>query len=138
MGLFDQVLSTVSGISGQPGEDGNSLLGAIMQLANTPQMGGLSGLIQSFENGGLGEVARSWVSTGQNLPISAEQIQSVLGSEQIRNLASKLGIDPEQASSHLAEYLPQVIDKLTPNGHVPEGGDLMAQGIELLKGKLFG
>lgn len=138
MGLFDQVLSAASSMSNQQGESGNSLLGAIMQLTNNPQTGGLSGLIKSFENGGLGEVVRSWVSNDQNLSVSAEQIQSVLGSEQIQNVASKLGIGPDQASAHLADYLPQVIDKLTPNGHIPEGGDLIAQGMDLLKGKIFG
>lgn len=138
MGLFDQVLSAASSMSNQQGESGNSLLGAIMQLTNNPQTGGLPGLIKSFENGGLGEVVRSWVSNDQNLSVSAEQIQSVLGSEQIQNVASKLGIGPDQASAHLADYLPQVIDKLTPNGHIPEGGDLIAQGMDLLKGKIFG
>lgn len=138
MGLFDQVVSAAEGLAGQTGTGGNSVLEAVMHLANNPQTGGLPGLIQSFEQGGLGEVVKSWVSTGQNLPISADQIQSVLGNEQIRNLASKLGIDPDQASAHLAEYLPQIVDKLTPGGTVPEGEDLMAKGFDLLKGKLFG
>lgn len=138
MGLFDQILSATGGLSGQQGEGGDSPLGAILQLLNNPQTGGLSGILQSFETGGLGEVVKSWVSTGQNQSISAEQIQSVLGSEQIQNFASRLGIDPDQASARLAEYLPQVIDKLTPQGTVPEGGDLLAQGMNLLKGKFFG
>jgi uncharacterized protein YidB (DUF937 family) len=59
----------------------------------------------------------------------------VLGSEQVRNLASRLGMDPDQASTRLAEYLPQVIDKLAPDGKVPEGNVLLAQGMSLLKGK---
>lgn len=138
MGLFDQILGATGGLPGQQGEGANSPLGAILQLVNNPQSGGLSGILQSFEAGGLGEVVKSWVSTGQNQPISAEQIQSVLGSEQIQNFASRLGIDPDQASARLAEYLPQVIDKLTPQGTLPEGGDLLSQGMNLLKGKFFG
>lgn len=138
MGLFDQVLSAAGSLSGQQGEGSNALLGVVMQLVNNPQAGGLAGLVQAFQNGGLGEIAKSWVSTGQNLPISAEQIQSVLGSAQIQGLAGQLGISPEAMSGQLAQFLPQVVDKLTPNGSVPEGGDLMAQGMDLLKGKLFG
>jgi len=138
MGLFDQVVGAV--MSGQTTDGAaNPLLAGIMQLINDPQTGGLAGLVQAFQNGGLGEIAKSWVSTGQNLPISAEQIQSVLGSSGIlQNLASQFGLSSEQVSGQLAELLPQVVDKLTPNGALPESNDLMAQGIELLKGKLFG
>jgi uncharacterized protein YidB (DUF937 family) len=138
MGLFDQILGAAGGPSDPSGEGGNAPLGAILQWVNHPQTGGLGGIIQSFEAGGLGEVVKSWVSTGQNLPVSAEQIQNVLGSQQLRQLASQFGIDPDQASACLAQYLPQVIDKLTPGGQVPDGADLMTQGMGLLKGKLFG
>lgn len=109
-----------------------------MQLINNPQLGGLSGLIQQFQQGGLAEVVNSWVSTGQNLPISAEQIQGALGSSTVQDIAAQLGLSSEQASGELAKFLPQVIDQLTPNGTVPQGGDLLAQGLDLLKGKLFG
>jgi uncharacterized protein YidB (DUF937 family) len=138
MGLLDQVMGAAAGLSGQQGGGNEAVLGAIMQLVNNPQAGGLSGLIQSFQNGGLGEIAKSWVSTGQNLPISAEQIQSVLGNDQVRSIAGSLGLDADQVSSQLAQFLPQVIDQLTPEGTIPEGGDLMTQGMNLLKGKLFG
>lgn len=137
MGLFDQIISATGGLSDQQGDSGSSPLGAILQLVNNPQNGGIAGILQSFEAGGLGEVVKSWISTGQNLPITADQIQSVLGSEQIQNFASRLGIDPAQASAQFAEYLPQVIDKLTPDGNLPQGGDLLAQGMNLLKGKIF-
>ena len=138
MGLLDQVAGAVGAMSGQQGEGGNALLNSVLQLVNNPQTGGLSGLVQSFENGGMGEIVKSWVSTGQNLPISAEQIQSVLGSGQLQSLASQAGLDTNQFSGQLAELLPQVVDKLTPNGTIPENNDLMAQGMDLLKGKLFG
>lgn len=134
MGLFDQVVGALAG--GQSG--GNAaLLETVMQVINNPQTGGLAGLVQSFQQGGLGEIVNSWVSTGANLPISAEQIQSVLGGGSLQDMAAKLGIGQQQASDSLAELLPQVIDQLTPNGQLPQGGDLMAQGLELLKGKLF-
>lgn len=134
MGLFDQVVGALAG--GQSG--GNAaLLESVMQLVNNPQTGGLAGLVQSFQQGGLGEIVNSWVSTGQNLPISAEQIQSVLGGTALQDIAAKLGVGQQQASGSLAQMLPQIIDQLTPNGQLPQGGDLMAQGLELLKGKLF-
>lgn len=99
------------------------------------QHGGVSGLLEKFQAGGLGEVVQSWVGTGQNLPISAEQIQSVLGNEHVAELAGKLGIDPQQAAQHLSNYLPQLIDKLTPNGQVPTDGSGNLMGT---LGKLFG
>lgn len=136
MGLLDSVVGALAG--GQSGGD-NPLLNIVMQLINNPQNGGLGGLVQSFQQGGLADVVNSWVSTGQNLPISAEQLQSVLGGGALQNIAAQLGVSPEQASGSLADLLPQMVDKLTPNGQVPEGGDLLAQGMDMLKkGGLFG
>ena len=134
MGLLDQVVGAMAG--GQSGGN-NALLETVMKMVSDPQNGGLQGLIQSFQQGGLGDIVNSWVSTGQNLPISAEQIQSVLGGSGLGNIASQLGMSGEEASGSLASMLPQLIDSMTPNGQVPQGGDLMAQGMEMLKGKFF-
>lgn len=136
MGLLDVVTGALGG-GGQSG--GNPMLDIVMQmLANNGQSGGLAGLAKTFQDKGLGEQMASWISTGQNLPVSSEQIQSVLGGGQLGAIASQLGMNEQQAAGGLAELLPQVIDKLTPNGQMPQGNDLMAQGLELLKGKLFG
>jgi uncharacterized protein YidB (DUF937 family) len=135
MGLLDSVVGALAG--GQGGGN-NGLVDVVMQLINN-QPGGLGGLVQSFQQGGLAEVVNSWVSTGQNLPVSAEQLQAVLGGGQLQNIAAQLGVSPEQASGSLAELLPQVVDKLTPDGQLPQGGELLAQGMDLLKkGGLFG
>ena len=135
MGLFDSVVGALSG--GQSGGE-NQLLNIVMQLINNPQTGGLGGLVQSFEQGGLGNIVNSWVSTGHNLPISAEQIQAVLGGGKLQEIAAQLGVSTEQASGGLADLLPQLVDKLPPNGQLPEGGDLLAQGLDMLKkGGLF-
>ena len=134
MGLLDQVVGAMAG--GQSGGN-NALLETVMKMVSDPQNGGLQGLIQSFQQGGLGDIVNSWVSNGQNLPISAEQLQSVLGGSALGNIASQLGMNPEEASGSLASMLPQLIDSLTPNGEVPQGNDLMAQGMEMLKGKFF-
>ncbi len=125
MGLLDSVIGQVLGSSsGAAGAAHGGLAQVIGGLINNPQTGGLAGLIKTFEQSGLGGVAASWVGTGQNLPISAEQVQAVIGSEQVQAIAQRLGLSPQAASGHLAEFLPQVIDKLTPNGTLPEGGAL--------------
>lgn len=129
MSLFDQLGS----ILGQGGS--NDAVGAISNLIE--QHGGLGGLVQQLQNGGLSEVVSSWVGTGANLPVSADALQQALGSEQIGQIAAKLGLSPDQAAGSLAQLLPQVVDKLTPNGSIEPGG-LLEQGLGLLKGKLFG
>jgi uncharacterized protein YidB (DUF937 family) len=136
MSLLDQVVGALAG-----GESGGSsaLLKTVLQLVNNPQTGGLEGLIRSFQQGGLGDIVNSWVANGQNLPVSGEQIEGVLGGSVLQDLAAQLGVSPQQASGSLADVLPHLIDQMTPNGEVPQGGDLLGQGLDLLKkGGLFG
>jgi uncharacterized protein YidB (DUF937 family) len=123
MGLLDSIAGQVLNASGGAGNHHAGLVEAIGGLIQQ-HPGGLSGLVASFEQGGLGGLVASWVGTGANLPISAEQLQSVLGSDQVQAIAARLGISPEQASGHLAQVLPQVVDKLTPDGTVPAGANL--------------
>jgi uncharacterized protein YidB (DUF937 family) len=127
-------LSSTARRSNSPAQSINQCL-PISNLID--QQGGLGGLVQKLQNGGLRDVAASWVGTGENLPVSAEALQQVLGNEQISQIAAKLGLSPDQAAGSLAQLLPQVVDKLTPNGSI-EGGGLLEQGLDLLKGKLFG
>ena len=135
MGLFDQLAGALAG--GQSGGNG-TLLETVLQLVNDPRHGGLEGLVRAFQQGGLGEIVNSWVSTGQNLPVSPEQVHSALGDASLQDIAAQLGMSPAQASGSLAELLPQVVDQLTPNGQLPQGGDLLAQGLDMLKkGGLF-
>ncbi|MBL0354086.1 MAG: DUF937 domain-containing protein [Dechloromonas sp.] len=136
MSLLDQV---VGALAGGNSSGGGSLLQTVLQLVNNPQTGGLEGIIRSFQQGGLGDIVNSWVANGQNLPVSGEQIESVLGGSVLHDLAAQLGVSPQQASGSLAGVLPQLIDQMTPNGEVPQGGDLLSQGLGLLKkGGLFG
>jgi uncharacterized protein YidB (DUF937 family) len=99
----------------------------IEKLAGHLGDGGLEGIVAKFQQGGMGEVVQSWVGTGGNLPISADQIQSVLGSEQVAGLTKAMGID----SSQLAHALPGLIDHLTPGGQLPQGGigDILGQAM---------
>jgi uncharacterized protein YidB (DUF937 family) len=135
MGLLDDLVGSATGAAPAQDNSQNSLAGAAMSMLSG-QSGGISGLVEQFAARGLGHVVNSWISTGHNLPISPEQLQSVLGSEQVQAIAAKAGISPDAAKDGLAQLLPQLVDHLTPNGQVPQG-DLMSQGMELLKGKLF-
>jgi uncharacterized protein YidB (DUF937 family) len=119
MGLLDSLLGSMSNQGG-----GNPMLDAVMKLVNDPAHGGLAGLVQSFQQRGLGGIVDSWVSTGQNLPISPDQLSQALGSDQLGALAQSLGVDQAELSSKLSGLLPDVVDKLTPNGQVPDSGDL--------------
>ncbi len=80
------------------------------------------GLMQQFQQAGLGQQAGSWVSTGANLPISADQLSKVLGGSQLQQMASIAGMEPSQFGDQLSQLLPQLIDQLTPNGQMPTGG----------------
>jgi uncharacterized protein YidB (DUF937 family) len=104
-----------------------------MGLLRNKESGGLEGLIQVFNQKALGDVISSWVGTGSNAPITPEQIQEVLGSDVIKQLSEKSGVSIDAAKAQLAELLPTLIDKVTPDGKVPEG-DLLNKGLEILRG----
>jgi uncharacterized protein YidB (DUF937 family) len=128
MGLFDSILSAITGNSGNA--EANPIGDALQSLL--AQNGGIQGLMNKFSQGGLGDVFSSWIGMGENKSISADQIQGLLGSEQLQGLASKLGIDPSQASGFLADYLPKIVDKLTPSGQVDPNADTSAGLASLL------
>jgi uncharacterized protein YidB (DUF937 family) len=114
MSIFDSVKNL---IGGETGGD-SALLGHAMDLVNDPSTGGLQGLVQQFHDKGLGEVVNSWVGPGGNHPITAEQIQQVLGQDRINAIASKFGMSSDDVSAKMAQFLPTIVDKLTPNGSV--------------------
>ena len=129
MGLLDSVLGSVIGniSGGRQGSGGGAdilmqVVGGLLNQGGGGAGGGLGALLQQFQKGGLGDVAASWVGTGQNLPISADQLQSVLGGDQIGAMAQQAGLSPGDLMGQLAHMLPQVVDQLTPNGQVPAGG----------------
>lgn len=138
MGLLDSVLGSVIGqVAGgrQGGGAGADILMQVMGgLLN--QGGGLGALLQQLQKGGLGEVAASWVGTGHNLPVSVDQLQSVLGGDQIGALAQQAGLSQGDLMGQLAHMLPQVVDRLTPNGQLPasDGADLSGMLSSVLGG----
>ncbi|MFZ6648349.1 YidB family protein [Undibacterium sp. TJN25] len=125
MGLLDTALGMLSGSQdpNQPGDPKMMLMqAAIGMLSNSQNGGGVQGMVATFQQSGLGEIVSSWVGTGQNLPISADQIKQALGNGQLQQLADAAGISHDSAAGHLAEMLPGVINHLTPDGEVPEEG----------------
>src|SRR4030095_1613505 len=115
MGFLDSILSAVSG-RGDTASEGNQLLGVLSGLL--AQSGGLQGLASKFSQSGQGDAFSSWVGMGENQPVSSYQIPEALGSDPIRAIATKIGVDPNLASKFLDEYLPKIVDKLTPTGKV--------------------
>jgi len=128
MGLFDSILGAVSGKTDGSG-GAAQLIGVLGGLL--AQSGGLQGLANKFAQSGQGNAFQSWVGMGENQAISSNQIQNALGSDQVNALAAKMGIDPAQASNFLSEYLPKIVDKLTPAGKIDPAADHQ-QGLAAL------
>jgi uncharacterized protein YidB (DUF937 family) len=132
MGILDDIMAA-TGIGGatqaiNPGgatqQQHCSALSMILDYVNSPQVGGISGLQRMFQEKGLGGIVSSWISTGQNLPISGDQLSNVLHSGALQQIAQKCGIDPGNLTSMMSTMLPHVVDKLTPNGQVPDNNSL--------------
>ena len=117
MGFMNDLKKMVVGQEGETGGQ-SSMLDNLLEMLNDQKSEGITGLIQKFNEKGLGDHVSSWISTGENLPISADQIKDILGSEKIKELASKLNLGEHDTSKSLADLLPQLIDKLTPDGSV--------------------
>ena len=147
MGLLDSVIGAVAGGMGGQGRGGaqGALLNAVIaMLANGQRQGGAGGglgdLIGRFTRGGMGDVIGSWIGPGQNAPISGDQLSNVLGSNTISDLAAQLGLSNDEAAGQLSQVLPEVVDRLTPQGHVPADGlggmdDLLAQLSQITQGR---
>ncbi|MGA9120161.1 MAG: YidB family protein [Bacteroidota bacterium] len=129
MGILDSIVGQFSGKENAQ----SPLLNAVMNLVGNQQSGGLQGLVEQLSSKGLGDIVNSWVSTGKNLPVTADQLKQGLGAGTIGKIASEAGISTDQVSSQLASLLPQIVDKLTPNGKVSQD-DIVAKGMDLLKG----
>ncbi|CAG7857458.1 hypothetical protein MCAMS1_02291 [biofilm metagenome] len=146
MGILDTVLGVIKGQTANnaaptstPGAatgGAGDLLESVIGMITDPNSGGLSGLVEKFMQGGLAEQVTSWISTGSNLPISAEQIKEILGSSFVQGLAEKAGIDVNDVAGSLSNLLPQIIDKLTPDGEVPGDNNLLEAGLAGLKNLL--
>ncbi len=139
MGLFDELAKGALGkiLGGGGASKQNMLIDLAFNLLSNRQTGGLGGLSELFQSKGLGDAMSSWISTGQNQPVSGDQIASVFGSGQIQEFAKKLGLSGQDVSTGLAAVLPQIIDQLTPKGAIPEESSL-EQGMQVLRKSLQG
>jgi uncharacterized protein YidB (DUF937 family) len=132
MGLLDGLLGSALGAGAQQVQ--NPLVATALQVIQ--QNGGLPGIISKFQHGGLADHVGSWVGTGANLPITGSQLQEVLGTGAIGQIAQQLGLSHSDASGGLAQVLPQLIDRLTPTGQVPaDHADLVTQALSALRGR---
>lgn len=123
MGLLDIALGALGGNAQQSNDPKAMLLQAAIGMLSNNQGGGLQGLMGSLQNAGLGDALASWIGTGQNMPVSDEQIQQALGNDgQLEQLAQAAGLSNSDTANHLSELLPGLIDKITPNGELPQGG----------------
>lgn len=134
MGLLDGLLGNVLGglLGGGSGaQQQNPLMQAALQMLQ--QNGGIEGLLAKFRQAGYAGEAQSWVSTGENQPVSPDALREVLGQGQLGQIAQQLGIGRGEAASGLASMLPQIVDKLTPQGEVPgNSSDLVSQALAML------
>lgn len=130
MSILDQVLS---GMASHASGGTSPIQGILGDLLGSKQSGGIAGmpdsgaggagglqtLLSRFEGAGLGDVARSWIGSGPNKPVTPEQLGGVLGPDQVQSMSQKSGMAPHDLLSQLSQHLPDLIDKLTPNGQVP-------------------
>jgi uncharacterized protein YidB (DUF937 family) len=150
MGLLDSVLGALNNNANgntTGGDPKAALIQAVLgMLANNNNQsggtlggsGGLGGLLATLQNAGLGQIVDSWIGTGQNQPVSGDQLAQALGDDQLSGLAQTAGIPQGDIAGHLAQILPGLVD-LTPNGQVPaSGGDLGSEIGNLLGGFLGG
>lgn len=154
MGLFDGALGDMAGsllggkaggveqllggLLGNSAAQGGTSSAALLQMAMTlvQQNGGIGGIVQQLQRGGLGDIVTSWVGTGANRSVSPVQLEQALGSAAVTQAAATAGVDPSQAMGGLAAMLPQLIDKLTPDGNVTPGSSAMlTQVMGMLQGK---
>ena len=139
MGLLDALIGAAGNAArgqGSPassgaagGMDPQMLIGVVMALIN--QAGGLQGLLAKLQAGGLGEATQSWVGTGANRPVSPDQLGGALGPDLMEMIARQMGGNSQQASSTMADLLPELIDRLTPQGKVPSDNGLGGLGALL-------
>jgi len=119
MSLLNTVMGAIGG-----GGDNNQLMSVVMGLLNgneNEEGNAMGNLLEQFQQGGLGDAVQSWLGSGENMPISADQLASVFGSDKLADIAQQAGVSTDDISGQLANMLPQAIDKLTPNGEVPSG-----------------
>lgn len=134
MGLLDDLLGSALGQNPQATPDRNTgMAQAMLELLIDPRVGGIDGLARQFQQNGLGELVQSWIGTGRNEPISPDQVTQALGPERLGRVSDRSGIAGSMLPMLLAQVLPVLIDRLTPDGNVPTQDQLATNGLDVLK-----
>ena len=126
MGLLDELGGGLKGALGQVlgqalGQgDANALPGLLSQVLAKTELGSASGLLAKLQESGLGSQVASWLGSGTNLPVTADQLRSALGNEQVQQIANAIGLPVDKILPALSEHLPAAIDKMSPNGTLQE------------------
>ena len=144
MGLLDSVIGSLMG--GGAGGGASPIAGVLMNMLGGGQSGGqgmggqgmgggmggamggggmaggLGSLVSSFEQAGLGHIAQSWIGNGPNQSVSPQQLQGVFGQDQVQNMASQAGMQPNDFLSQLSQHLPNAVHGMTPDGQMPDQG----------------
>ena len=138
MGLLDQVLGGLMGGSAGSSPLQNVLMGLLGgqqggaattsqnpgNQGNLGMAGGLAGLVASFQQAGLGQIAQSWIGNGPNQPVSPQQLQTALGDDKVQSMSSQAGMQPHDFLSQLSQHLPNAVNGVTPNGRLPDEGSM--------------
>jgi uncharacterized protein YidB (DUF937 family) len=119
MGLFDSMQNSpaLKGVLGQL--EGAVLPVVLSEVLGNGSQGGLTAIVAKLQQAGLGDQVKSWIGNGQNLPITADQLHQVLGSDAVRQLAARFNIPVDQISEILAQQLPNAVDHASPDGKLP-------------------
>jgi uncharacterized protein YidB (DUF937 family) len=140
MGLLDAILGGMMRGGSAPSMGGlgtgaqgqNPLLQIVLQMLQ--QNGGLEGILGKFQQAGYGEQAQSWIGTGSNMPIDAGALSQIFGQGQLEQIAQQLGMSRGEAAGQIAQTLPNVVDRMTPDGQIPAGNnDLVSEALAILQ-----
>jgi uncharacterized protein YidB (DUF937 family) len=136
MSLFDDILGQAIGTQGdERKKQSSSLVEGLLDLLDEPETGGVQGLEKRSQGSGFGEIVSSWIGTGGNRAVSPDQLTSLLGTSRIEALGRSAGLSGASAIGAIGALLPALIDKLTPDGKVPEAREVQQRGREILRGE---
>ena len=137
MGLLDALAREfLPKLLGGSGASASPLMDIVTSLLTNPQSGGLRGMVESFKGQGMEDIINSWIGTGKNMPVSPGDILKGLGSDRLRGFSEKAGLPQEEISGRLASILPEIIDKLTPQGRIPDSR-VMEEELSEMKSKIL-
>ncbi len=125
MGFLDNITAK---LGGQNGEEGGLASLQRMFASN----GGLSGMTSKLSNSGMGKQVQSWIGTGENQPVTGQQMQQAMDPNELHSMAEQAGMSDEEASEQLAQAVPQMVNQATPEGQIPQQ-DPFAKGLDSLK-----